>query len=58
MERAAKEMTTLRDDGVYYALNNEQEHSMSYPSPKPVPRQKDHNDDSPDEYVNSMQEYK
>ena len=36
MERASKEMTTLHDDGVYYALNNEeeQEYSLSHQSPK------------------------
>ena len=38
MERAGKEMTTIHDDEVYYALNNEAEESLSYPSPKPSPK--------------------
>lgn len=48
MERAEREMTTLHDDGVYYALTNEEEYSSSYPSPKPA--SKNNNDDST-EYV-------
>ena len=47
LERAEKEMTTLHEDGVYYALTNEEEDSLSHPSPKPV--QKNNNDSS--EYV-------
>ena len=44
-------MTTLHDDGVYYALTNEEEHSLSYPSPKPA--SKNNNIDS-SEYVSHV----
>ena len=47
-EKAQNEMTTVNEDGVYYALNNEDEmeHSLSHPSPKVVRR-----DENAERYV-------
>ena len=41
----------IHDDGLYYALNNEAEHSLSYPSPKPSPQVPRKKDETLEEYV-------
>jgi len=47
-------MTTIHDNGVYYALNDDEdeiEHSMSYPLSNPTPQLSREKDNYPAEYV-------